>query len=82
MPRYEMQDDSVTVPGAGNPEYAGKSITRRGEDVRKQRNEPGRFETEPARPGERPGGKSNARDSSSVDAQDPIDPRMPNLRTS
>jgi hypothetical protein len=34
MPRYKMQDDSVTVPGFGNPEYSGKSITRRGEDVR------------------------------------------------
>jgi hypothetical protein len=81
MPRYEMQDDSVTVPGAGHPEYSGKSITRRGEDVRKQLSEAGRFTTKPARAGERPGGKSNARDSTSVGPQDPIDPRMPNLRT-
>jgi hypothetical protein len=68
------------VSGAGHPEYAGKNVTRHGEDVRKQRSEPGRYRTEPARAGERPGGKSTARDSTSVDPQDPIDPRMPNLR--
>jgi hypothetical protein len=81
MARYEMQDDSVTVRGAGHPEYSGKSITRRGEDVPKQLSEAGRYATKPARPGERPGGKSRARDSTGVRPQDPIDPRMPNLRT-
>ncbi|MEP6917066.1 MAG: hypothetical protein ABJC89_15550 [Acidobacteriota bacterium] len=77
---YRMQDDSVTVPGAGHPEYSGKSVTRRAEDLRRQGIEPGRYETPPARDGERPGGKSTARDSSSIDPQDPIDERMPNLR--
>ena len=80
MGTYQMGDDSVTVPGSGHPEYSGKSVGRRGEDVRKQESEPGRYRTKPARLGDRPGGKSTARDSTGVDPQDPIDPRMPNLR--
>jgi hypothetical protein len=80
MGSYRVGDDSVTVPGAGHPEYSGKSVGRRGEDVRKQEVEPGRYKTKPARQGDRPGGKSTARDSTGVDPQDPIDPRMPNLR--
>jgi hypothetical protein len=80
MARYRMQDDSVTVPGSGHPEYSGKSVTRRGEDVKKQEVEAGRYRTPAARKGERPGGKSTARDSTGVDPQDPIDTRMPNLR--
>jgi hypothetical protein len=80
MGKYRMADDSVTVRGAGHPEYSGKSVGRRGEDVRKEEAEPGRYKTEPARRGEHPGGKSTARDSTGVDPQDPIDPRMPNLR--
>jgi hypothetical protein len=80
MSQYRMGDDSVTVPGAGHPEYSGKSVTRRGEDMRKEEPEPGRYRTKPAGSGERPGGKSTARDSTGVDPQDPIDPRMPNLR--
>jgi hypothetical protein len=77
---YRMTDDSVTVRGAGHPEYSGKSVTRRGEDVRKCEPEPGRYATAPARSGDRAGGKSTARDSTGVDPQNPIDPRMPNLR--
>jgi hypothetical protein len=80
MGTYRMADDSVTVPGTGHPEYSGKSITRRGEDFRKDDPEPGRYATRPARQGERPGGKSTARDSTGIDPQNPIDPRMPNLR--
>jgi|SwirhisoilCB2_FD_contig_111_1233482_length_3365_multi_2_in_0_out_0_3 hypothetical protein len=53
--------------------------TTRGEEVKKKEGtEPGRYETE----GEgknRPGGKSTARDSSSVAKTDPIDPESPNL---
>jgi hypothetical protein len=75
-----MQDDSVTVQGAGRPEYSGKSITRRGEDVKKQASEPGRYQTTPERAGDRPGGKSTARDSTGIRPEDPIDPCMPNLR--
>jgi hypothetical protein len=80
MSPYRMQDDSVTVPGDGHPEYSGKSITRRGEDLRKDAIEAGRYSTKPARRGDRPGGKSTARDSTGVGPEDPIDPRMPNLR--
>jgi hydrogenase small subunit len=72
--------DSVTRSGRGKPEYSGKSITRRGEDMRKQDVEPGRYRTKPARAGERPGGKSTARDTTAIDPQNPIDDRMPNLR--
>jgi hypothetical protein len=82
MRKYVMQDDSVTVSGAGHPEYAGKSVTRRGEEYRREGAEPGRYRTKPPRQGERPGGKSTARDSTSVNPSDPIDPRMPNLRPS
>lgn len=78
---YRMGDDSVTVRGLGHPEYSGKSVTRRAEDYRREGIEAGRYRTPPARRGERPGGKSTARDSSGVDPQDPIDESMPNLRT-
>jgi NiFe/NiFeSe hydrogenase small subunit C-terminal len=77
--KYRMHDDSVTVAANGHPEYVGKSITRHGEDIRKDDSEPGRYRTAPARRGERPGGKSTARDATGVDPQDPIDKRMPNL---
>ena len=80
MRKYLMQDDSVTVPGAGHPEYSGKSVTRRAEEFRQEGAEAGRYRTRPPRLGERAGGKSTARDSSGVDPQDPIDPHMPNLR--
>jgi hydrogenase small subunit len=73
-------DDSVTAGGAGHPEYSGKNITRRAEEYRQENPEPGRYRTPPARQGDRPGGKSTARDSSGVDPQNPIDQRMPNLR--
>jgi hypothetical protein len=81
MKKYRMEDDSVTRRGAGRPEYVGKSISRRGEDLRKQRVEAGRYATPPRRQGDRPGGKSTARDSTGVGPQDPIDDRMPNLRS-
>jgi hypothetical protein len=78
--RYIMGDDSVTKAAPGHPEYSGKSITRRAEDLRKAQGEPGRYQTEPTARGERPGGKSTARDSTGIGPQDPIDRRSPNLR--
>jgi hydrogenase small subunit len=80
MRKARMQDAKVTVRGEGHPEYSGKSLTGRGEDLRKQGPEPGRYATKPARKGDRPSGKSTARDSTGIDPQDPIDNRMPNLR--
>jgi hypothetical protein len=80
MRKARMQDAKVTVRGEGHPEYSGKSLTGRGEDLRKQGPEPGRYGTKPARKGDRPSGKSTARDSTGIDPQDPIDNRMPNLR--
>jgi len=82
MRKYQMQDDSVTVRGAGHPEYSGKSVSKRAEEYAREGLEPGRYRTKPARRGERPGGKSTARDSTGVDPKDPIDRRMPNLRPS
>jgi hypothetical protein len=73
-------NDSVTRDGAGHPEYSGKSVTRRAEDYRKERIEAGRYRTEPSGPGERPGGKSTARDTTGICPQDPIDPTSPDLR--
>jgi hypothetical protein len=78
---YRMTDDSVTVLGAGHPEYSGKSLTPRGEERRKRKGaEPGRYTTGPHGHPEKRAGKSTARDVSSVRPQDPIDDRMPNLR--
>ena len=78
--RYIVADDSVTRPGKGHPEYSGKSVTRRAEELRKDGPEPGRYLTEARGPGERPCGKSTARDSTGVGPQNPIDKRSPNLR--
>ena len=74
------RDDSVTRRGKGHPEYSGKSVTQRGEEYRQHTQEPGRYEAEPQGRGERPIGKSTARDTTGIDPQDPIDPRSPNLR--
>jgi len=79
---YRMQDDSVTVPGKGHPEYSGKSVTPRGEaQVRRQGHEPGRYVTGPENDPERQEGRSTARDVTSVRPLEPILPKkMPNLR--
>src|SRR5262249_14801324 len=37
-----VTDESVTVRGTGHPEFSGKSITTRGEDVRPRKRESGR----------------------------------------
>ena len=67
---YRMTDDSVTIPGKGHPEYSGKSVTPRGEDMRRRKGvEPGRRDV-----------GSNARDVSSVRPIEPVSTKMPNLR--
>ena len=81
---YRVQDDSVTVSGRGNPKYAGKSVTVRGEERRRRQGpEPGRHNVGSRAHPERQAGVSTARDVTSVraDAEDPILPKkMPNLR--
>jgi hypothetical protein len=81
--RYRMTDDSVTKRGRGSPKYAGKSVTRRGEDLAKSHMESGRTDARARREttgAGRPAHTSSARDITSVNPQDPIDPAMPNLR--
>jgi hypothetical protein len=78
---YRMTDDSVTVRGAGHPEYSGKSVTPRGEEMRDKKGaEPGRFDVGRHGHPEKEAGKSTARDVSSVRPQDPVSDKMPNLR--
>jgi hypothetical protein len=67
-------------PAPGDPGDSGKSRRPRGEDEHLRGQEPGRFDGESEGPTERPTGQSTARDSTSIDPQDPIDPRSPNLR--
>ena len=78
--QYRVQEDSVTEPGPGAPERAGKPGRPRGETERARNPEPGRHDAPPKGPARRPRGKSSARDTTSIDPQDPIDPRSPNLR--
>ncbi|HEX4347828.1 MAG TPA: hypothetical protein VHZ73_09660 [Vicinamibacterales bacterium] len=79
-----MTDDSVTVRGKGHPEYAGKSITQRGEELRAKNGvEPGRRDVGPHGHPEKDAGKSSARDVTGVrpEGAEPILPdQMPNLR--
>jgi len=78
---YRMTDDSVTVRGKGHPEYSGKSVTPRGEEMRTRKGpEPGRYDVGKKGHPDREGGKSTARDVSGVRPQDPVDDTMPNLR--
>ena len=58
----------------------GDSTTRRGEDVEgDEGKEAGREDTGNKGPAERPTGESTARDSSSIDPQDPISEESPHL---
>jgi hypothetical protein len=75
---YVMTDDSVTLPGVGNPQFSGKSVTKRGEEYLREKNEPGRFDRGTPK---RPSGISDARDPTSVHPEEVIDPRMPQLIT-
>ena len=81
---YQMGDDSVTVRGKGHPEYAGKSVTQRGEELRDKKGvEPGRCDAGPHGHAEKEAGKSSARDVTGVrpSGAEPILPKkMPNLR--
>ena len=78
--RRIAKDDSVSRPAPDHPETAGKSRRPRGETERKAGPEPGRRDAGRKGPSARPTGKSTARDTTSIDPQDPIDPRSPNLR--
>jgi hypothetical protein len=79
-----MGDDSVTVRGKGHPEYSGKSVTMRGEEMRLRKGaEAGRYVVGSRAHPERQEGKSTARDVTSVRSkgENPILPKkMPNLR--
>jgi len=78
---YRMTDDSVTVRGKGHPEYSGKSVTKRGEEMRSKKGaEPGRDDVGRRGHPEREGGRSTARDVTGVHPQDPVSKKMPNLR--
>jgi hypothetical protein len=77
---YRVEEDSVTEPGPGVPELAGKPGRPRGETEKLRAPEAGRRDAPPKGPAQRPRGKSTARDSTSIDPQDPIDPASPNLR--
>ena len=78
--KQRVADDSVTEPGVGAPEVAGKPGRPRGEEERATGPEPGRHDAPPKGPSRRPRGGSTARDSTGIDPQEPIDPDSPNLR--
>jgi hypothetical protein len=78
--RYRVQDDSVTVKGKGRPEFSGKSVTQRGEELRNRKgSEPGRYDIGKHGP-DKEAGKSTARDVSGVRPLNPVSKKMPNLR--
>ncbi len=62
-----------------SPKGVGESDQRRGEDASKDTKEPGRRDTGPQGQTQRPTGKSDQRDKTGLDSQDPIDPESPNL---
>lgn len=78
--RHRVRDDSVTVGGRGKPKFSGKSITNRGEDIRKHDIEHGRYEEQRGSGASaRVVGKSTGRDVSGVAPSKVIDPKMPHL---
>jgi hypothetical protein len=81
---YRMKDDSVTIRGKGRPEYSGKSVTRRGNEMRDREGvEPGRYDVGTHGHPEKEAGRSTARDTTGVRSKggEPILPKkMPNLR--
>ena len=78
--KHRVEADSVTVPEPGAPERVGKPGRPRGEAERARGAEPGRLDAPAMGPTRRPRGTSSARDTTSIDPQDPIDPESPNLR--
>jgi hypothetical protein len=74
-PGREISDEErdgvpPTDTEAESPLGVGVSITRRGEDVEKQEDEPGREDTGAKGPSDRPVGVSDSRSSTGVDDQD------------
>jgi hypothetical protein len=74
-PGREISDEEregvpATDTEAESPLGVGVSMTRRGEDVAKQEDEPGREDTGTRGPTDRPAGVSDDRASTSVDDQD------------
>ena len=74
-PGREISDEEregvpATDTEAESPLGVGVSMTRRGEDVAKQEDEPGREDTGTRGPTDRPAGVSDNRASTSVDDQD------------
>jgi hypothetical protein len=70
------------APGSGPdqaPEGVGESISRRGEDVKKQEGEEGRTDQGTKGKSERPYGTSDTDDDTGVGEQGPIDEESPNL---
>lgn len=67
-----MEDDTVDIP-------SHDPGTRKGEEL-SAKDEPGRHDTGTTGAG-RPTGKSDARDSTSINPQDPIDDESPEILT-
>jgi hypothetical protein len=83
-PGREISDEEregvpATDMDAESPLGVGVSMTRRGEDVDKQEDEPGREDTGTKGPSDRPIGTSDERASTSVDPDDTVSgsPTMP-----
>jgi hypothetical protein len=79
----EAHGDGDSSPGPDDPRLpsgnVGQSTTDRGEDIAdRDGKEAGRQDTGTQGASERPTGTSTARDVTSVNAQDPIDPESPN----
>ncbi|MEW6154388.1 MAG: hypothetical protein AB1673_10435 [Actinomycetota bacterium] len=73
---------TATDPYATSAQGVGQSMTRRGEDVKKQEgSEPGRTDEGTKGQSQRPHGTSDERDSTGVDPRPKADPQMPNTFT-
>ncbi len=74
-----MADDNKSKTNSKEELPSHTPGTRKGEDIIKEEGkEPGRYDTEETGAG-RPAGKSTARDSTSINPQDPVDPKSPKL---
>jgi hypothetical protein len=72
-----MKDDSVTRDEAGGPGGVGKSTGKRAEEAGKEK---GAKEGGTQGKSNRPTGGTSARESTGIDPQKPIDPKMPDLK--
>ncbi|MEO6207064.1 MAG: hypothetical protein ABIP77_03825 [Candidatus Limnocylindrales bacterium] len=68
----QHDEESLMDDETRSPKGVGDSDSRRGEDESKGNKEPGREDTAPGGPTDRPTGTSTARDMTGVDPQDPI----------